>query len=145
MSGSITNAQARRSATKFNTVTRLVNDYNQEVTESHAGKVVERHWCLIPFLPPPRHHAPALSIPPPHCAAGTRKTNTCFQWCDGRCIAPSLVLALLCAASTHYCACRFTTVKRNSIDTVSRMAARGTGSTLRQRCHRHPSASYHML
>jgi hypothetical protein len=23
---------------------RLVNDYNQEVTESHAGKVVERHW-----------------------------------------------------------------------------------------------------
>lgn len=23
---------------------RLVNDYNKEVTESHAGKVVERHW-----------------------------------------------------------------------------------------------------
>jgi hypothetical protein len=41
---------------------RLVNDYNQEVTESHAGKVVERHWLCRPSLP--RTHARSLS--PPH-------------------------------------------------------------------------------
>jgi hypothetical protein len=54
----------------FDAHCRLVNDYNKEVTESHAGKVVERHWW-------PCSHV-AFSLLPSRCCLRYEKNKHVF-------------------------------------------------------------------